>query len=79
VANKFEKELEKFVKSRHSGHDEVVKKVNKWAKELEENIDRVRKTNEKFLKELDGKLGYMDTWFSKKEKQFQQMLKFFEQ
>ena len=78
MANKFEKELEKFAKSKHEGHDEVVKKFHEWAKEIEENMKRIEKSNEKFFKELEGKLTYMDTWFTKKEKQFQHMMKFWE-
>ncbi|WP_044748640.1 hypothetical protein [Bacillus alveayuensis] len=76
MVNKFEKELEKLAKSKHEGHDEVIKKFEKWSKELDENIRRMNKANEEFLKEVEGKLGYMNRWFMKKEKQLAKMLHF---
>jgi ElaB/YqjD/DUF883 family membrane-anchored ribosome-binding protein len=78
MKNKFEKELEKHVKSKHDGHDEVIKKFEQWGKELDENIEKINKTNQQFLKEVEGKLDYMNKWFAKKEKQFAQMLRFLE-
>jgi hypothetical protein len=76
MSNKFEKELEKLAKSKHEGHDEVIKKFETWGKELDENIKKIDKANQVFLKEVEGKLGYMNQWFAKKEKQFGKMVRF---
>jgi hypothetical protein len=76
MTNKFERELEKFAKSKHDGHDEVMKKFEQWSKNLEDHFKKIDQTNQQFLKEVEGKLGYMNQWFAKKEKQLEKLLRF---
>jgi hypothetical protein len=70
MMNRFEKELEVFAKSKHQGHDEMMKSFEKWGSDLEEIISKIENVNSSFFKQISGKMGEAERWFAKKEKQF---------
>ncbi|WP_027408884.1 hypothetical protein [Anoxybacteroides tepidamans] len=77
MTKKFEKSLEDFAKSKHQGHDQFIGRFEKWGKDFEQKMKEIEKMNDQFFKEVEGNLGYINSWFGKKEKQMEQILRIF--
>jgi hypothetical protein len=77
MSRKLEKSLEDFAKSKHQGHDQFVKRFEKWGRDFEQKLKEIEKMNGQFLKEVEGNLGYINSWFGKKEKQIEQIFRIF--
>jgi uncharacterized protein (UPF0128 family) len=77
MMNRLEKELEVFVKSKHQGHDETMKSFEKWGSDLEGIMGKIENVNSTFFKQISGKMGEVERWFAKKEKQFDRFFRNF--
>ncbi|MCZ0756178.1 hypothetical protein [Anoxybacillus sp. J5B_2022] len=77
MSKQLEKSLEAVAKSKQEGHDQFLKRIEKWGTEFDKKMKEIEKVNSQFLKEVNGDLTKIDGWFRKKEKQLEQLFRYF--